>query len=110
MLISTSIGHALLRSRHKSISLSIKQQRQVTHLDIAFNWSRRVTATKREQFVDHGDSGQLGSTSRCDSLRDRTVSISRARWYDGTICCSILLELVVLTFDAVSDTVTINDA
>ena len=38
-------------SRHKSFALSNKQRRQLTHLDIAFNWSRHVTATKCEQLI-----------------------------------------------------------
>ena len=38
-------------SRHNSLALSNKQPRQLTHLDIAFNWSRHVTATKCEQLI-----------------------------------------------------------
>ena len=38
-------------SRHKSLALSNKQRRQFTHLDIDFNWSRQVTANKREQLI-----------------------------------------------------------
>ena len=38
-------------SRHKSLALSNKQRRQLTHLDIAFNWSRHVTVTKCEQLI-----------------------------------------------------------
>ena len=38
-------------SRHKSLAVSNKQRRQLTHLDIAFNWSRHVTATKCEQLI-----------------------------------------------------------
>ena len=54
-------------SRHKSLALSNKQRRQLTHVDIAFNWSRHVTATKCEQ----RNSVLLGSTACCDSRRDR---------------------------------------
>ena len=38
-------------SRHKSLALSNKQPRQLTHLDVTFNWSRHVTATKCEQLI-----------------------------------------------------------
>ena len=38
-------------SRHNSLALSNKQPRQLTQLDIAFNWSRHVTATKCEQLI-----------------------------------------------------------
>ena len=41
-------------SRHKSLALSNKQRRQFTHLDIDFNWSRQVTANKREQLITFG--------------------------------------------------------
>ena len=38
-------------SRHKSLALSNKQRRQLTHVDIAFYWSRHVTATECEQLI-----------------------------------------------------------
>ena len=50
MLITTSRGYVLLRGTNRLRSVT-NQRRQLTHLDIAFNWSRHVTVTKCEQLI-----------------------------------------------------------
>lgn len=39
-------------ARYKSLNLSNKQRRQLTHLDVAHNWARHVTAIRCEMLVE----------------------------------------------------------